>query len=87
MILARRPLIDTHHTIRIFRQLPFLVGCMPSSLTGCFSPYSLEKAVPACDFAMTNTLVEQLLINTARAYHHQPIHFTGISNIAATFDF
>ncbi len=30
---------------------------------------------------------KQLLINIARAHHHQPIHFTGVSNIAATFDF
>ena len=57
------------------------------SLTGCLSPYSLEKAVVAYDYAITNTLVEQLLVNIARAHHHQPIHFTGVSNIAATFDF
>ena len=60
---------------------------MLTSLTGCFSPYSLEKAVVAYDYAVTNTLVEQLLVNIARAHHHQPIHFTGVSNIAATFDF
>ncbi len=41
----------------------------------------------AYDYAVTNTMVEQLLINIARAHHHQPIHFTGVSNIAATFDF
>lgn len=87
MIVARRPRIDTYHTIRTFCQLPFLVGCMLASLTGCFSPYSLEKAVVAYDYAITNTLVEQLLINIARAHHHQPVHFTGVSNIAATFDF
>jgi hypothetical protein len=26
-------------------------------------------------------------MNIARAHHHQPIHFTGVSNVAATFDF
>lgn len=41
----------------------------------------------AYDYAITNTLVKQLLINIARAHHHQTDHFTGVSNIAATFDF
>jgi hypothetical protein len=26
-------------------------------------------------------------MNIARAYHNQPVHFTGVSNVAATFDF
>jgi hypothetical protein len=26
-------------------------------------------------------------VHIARAHHHQAIHFTGVSNIAATFDF
>ena len=65
-----------------------LALCMVlTSLTGCLSPYSLEKAVVGYDHAITNTLVEQLLINIARAHRHQPVHFTGVSNIAATFDF
>jgi hypothetical protein len=82
MILARRPIIDSYHTKKTFRLLPFLPGCVLASLTGCFSPYSLEKAVVAYDYAITNTLVEQLLINIARAHHHHPVHFTGVSNIA-----
>ncbi len=41
----------------------------------------------AYDYAITNTLVDQLLVNIARAHHHHPVHFTGVSNIAATFDF
>ena len=36
---------------------------------------------------MTDAISKQLLINIARAHQHQPIHFTGVSNIAATFDF
>lgn len=64
-----------------------IFSCMLAGLTGCLSPYSLEKAVVAYDYAITNTLVEQLLINIARSHHHQPVHFTGVSNIAATFDF
>ena len=80
-------MINSHHTIKKFRLWPILIGSVLTSLTGCFSPYSLEKAVVAYDYAITNTLVDQLLINIARAHHHQPVHFTGVSNIAATFDF
>ncbi|HLZ33720.1 MAG TPA: hypothetical protein VKP13_06875 [Nitrospira sp.] len=39
------------------------------------------------DEAVTDALSKQRLINIARAHHHQPIHFTDVSNIAATFDF
>ncbi|MGH7261167.1 MAG: hypothetical protein ACREI9_10860 [Nitrospiraceae bacterium] len=41
----------------------------------------------AYDDAVTDAMSKQLLINIVRARHHQPIHFTGVSNIAATFDF
>lgn len=76
------------HNIPIIPLRLVLALCMVlTSLTGCLSPYSLEKAVVAYDHAITNTLVEQLLINIARAHRHQPVHFTGVSNIAATFDF
>ena len=56
-------------------------------LSGCLSPVSLTRAVVAYDDAITEAQSKQLLINIARAQHHQPIHFTGVSNIAATFDF
>ena len=56
-------------------------------LTGCLSPITLNRAVVVYDEAVTDALAKQLLINIARAQHHQPIHFTGVSNIAATFDF
>jgi hypothetical protein len=32
-------------------------------------------------------LPKQLLLNIARAHRHQPMHFTGVSNIDATFNF
>ena len=82
-----RHIIKRHTTLPTNRLMPILIGSLLTSLTGCFSPYSLEKAVVAYDYAITNTLVEQLLVNIARAHHHQPIHFTAVSNIAATFDF
>jgi hypothetical protein len=57
------------------------------TVTGCLSPITLNRAVIAYDEAVTDALAKQLLINIARAHHHQAIHFTGVSNIAATFDF
>jgi hypothetical protein len=57
------------------------------TVTGCLSPITLNRAVTTYDEAITNAISKQLLINIARAHQHQPIHFTGVSNIAATFDF
>ena len=56
-------------------------------LSGCVSPIALNRAVLAYDEAITSAASKQLLVNIARARHHQPVHFTGVSNIAATFDF
>jgi hypothetical protein len=56
-------------------------------MTGCLSPITLNRAVTTYDEAITDAISKQLLINIARAHQHQPIHFTGVSNIAATFDF
>jgi hypothetical protein len=58
-----------------------------AALTGCLSPISLNRAVTTYDEAVTDAISKQLLINIARAHQHQPIHFTGVSNVAATFDF
>lgn len=55
--------------------------------SGCISPKALEHVVVAYDYSATNSLVDQLLVNIARTHHHQPVHFTAISNIAATFDY
>jgi len=57
------------------------------AVTGCLSPITLNRAVTSYDAAITDAISKQLLINIARAHQHQPIHFTGVSNIAATFDF
>lgn len=58
-----------------------------ATLSGCLSPVTLTRAVIAYDDAITESQSKQLLMNIARAQHHQPIHFTGVSNVAATFDF
>ena len=64
-----------------------MLSLLCSALSGCLSPITLNRAVVAYDEAVTDALSKQLLINIARARHHQPIHFTGVSNVAATFDF
>ncbi|HBP89443.1 MAG: hypothetical protein KC592_06920 [Nitrospira sp.] len=56
-------------------------------LSGCISPKALEYVVVAYDYSATKSTVDQLLVNIARSHHHQPVHFTAISNIAATFDY
>ncbi len=63
-----------------------IMFCAPA-LSGCLSPISLTRAVIAYDDAIIDAQSKQLLINIARAQHHEPIHFTGVSNVAATFDF
>lgn len=48
---------------------------------------ALDRAVMAYDDAIANAEARQLLVNIARSQYHQPIHFTRVSNIAATFSF
>ena len=57
------------------------------ALSGCLSPITLNRAVMAYDEAVVNADAKQLLVNIARAQHHQPLHFTRVSAIAATFNF
>lgn len=56
-------------------------------LNGCLSPIALKHAVLAYDKTVAESSTEQLLLNIGRARHHHPLHFTGVSNIAATFNF
>lgn len=56
-------------------------------IQGCLSPIALDRAVIEYDKASNDILSKQLLLNIARAHLHLPLHFTGISNIAATFNF
>jgi len=66
------------------RWLMILTLC---GLQGCFSPMALDHAVIEYDKATTDVLSKQLLLNIARSHQHQPLHFTGVANIAATFNF
>ena len=66
------------------RGLAILTLC---GLQGCFSPLALDHAVIEYDKTTTDILSKQLLLNIARSHQHQPLHFTGVANIAATFNF
>jgi hypothetical protein len=56
-------------------------------LQGCLSPMALDHAVIEYDKTTTDILSKLILLNIARSHQHQPMHFTGVSNIAATFNF
>jgi hypothetical protein len=56
-------------------------------LQGCLSPMALDHAVIEYDKATTDILSKLILLNIARSHQHLPMHFTGVSNIAATFNF
>ena len=62
--------------------VPGVVG-----LAGCVSPIALDQAVMAYDATTADSVSKQLLLNIARARFNQPMHFTAISNIAATYRF
>lgn len=53
--------------------------------SGCASTVALDRAVLAYDATTADSVSKQLLLNIARARHNQPMHFTAISNIAATY--
>jgi hypothetical protein len=55
--------------------------------SGCLSPMAMHRAVIEYDRAVSQVEAEMLLLNIARARQGEPLHFTAISNVAATFDF
>lgn len=60
---------------------------MALGATGCVSPVALHRAVLEYDRAVSDVESEMLLLNIARARHHRVQHFTGVSSVAATFEF
>ncbi len=58
-----------------------------SGLAGCMSPIALDRAVIEYDRTHAQIQAQLLLLNIARARNHNPIHFTAVPNVAATFDF
>ena len=57
------------------------------ALAGCLSPIGLEQAVQGYNEVTTEILSKQLLANIARVGRRLPPHFTGVTSIAATFNF
>lgn len=67
---------------------PLSTALLVSTLCGgCVSTIALDRAVLAYDATTAESVSKQLLLNIARARHNQPMHFTAISNIAATYRF
>ncbi|MEW6247441.1 MAG: hypothetical protein AB1555_12150 [Nitrospirota bacterium] len=57
------------------------------ALSGCLSPVAMHRAVLEYDHTVSQVESEMLLLNIARARQGLPVHFTAVSNVAATFDF
>ena len=74
-----------HRTITRALRLALLAA--PLVLAGCLSPIALNHATIAYNQAAADILSKQLLLNIARARQNDPFYFSGISNIAATFNF
>lgn len=64
-----------------------MIAIFPLVLSGCLSPITMHRAVVAYDHAVIQAHAEQLLLNIVRAHAHRPVHFTAVSNVAATFNF
>ena len=73
--------------IRGCRILAAVTAVAMLALAGCLSPIALHEAVIEYDRAANRIQADMLLLNIARAHHFQPLHFTAISSVAATFDF
>ena len=78
----RRP-PQTRHAVT----LAIAFGWMGLLWSGCVSPVAMHRAVLEYDWTVNRIETELLLLNIARTRYHEPIHFTAVSNIAATFDF
>jgi hypothetical protein len=81
IILHQWQTLLMHH----FRYL--ILFLFTQCLSGCLSPMAIDTMSLAYNEATANDIAEQLLLNIARAGHNEPIHFSGISNIAATLNF
>ena len=64
---------------------PLAVALLAVGVAGCASTLALDRAVVAYDTTTADSVAQQLLLNIARARHNQPMHFTGISSVAATY--
>src|SRR5262249_52337273 len=58
-----------------------------TTISGCIGNIALDHAVIDYDTTTAQSISKQLLLNIARASYNQPMHFTAISSIAATYKF
>lgn len=61
--------------------------CSVLTLAGCVSPIAMHRAVMEHDRTVSRVQTDRLLLNIARARYRRHLHFTAVSNVAATFDF
>src|SRR5215510_11112441 len=66
---------------------PLAMTLLAVGIAGCASTVALDRAIMAYDTTTAVSVAKQLLLNIARARHNQPVHFTGISSVAATYKF
>ncbi len=57
------------------------------TVAGCLSPIALHRAVVEYDRATAQIQAEMLLLNIARSKHLEPLHFSAVSSITASFSF
>lgn len=73
----------------LFRIFAFFLSTLGVFLTlsGCLAPIALHQAVLEYDQTTAQIQAEILLKNIARSKHTEPLHFTAVSSVAATFNF
>lgn len=69
------------------RLLPALVATAALFCGGCLPALQLNRTVMAYDTLASDAVSRQLLLNIARAHHDEPLHFTALSNVAATYNY
>jgi hypothetical protein len=68
--------------MRMRRIVLFLIAA-----AGCASTTPLDPIVMSYDNSTAASVTKLLLLNIARARHNEPMHFTTVSNIVATYRF
>ena len=56
-------------------------------VSGCATTTALDRVVLSYDTSTGDAVAKQLLVNIARARRNEPMHFTTVSSVAATYKF
>ncbi len=85
----RRPRAASARPGRRLRGAARALGAVLAALAlgGCVSMIALDHAVETYDRTTAESVARLLLLNVARARRNEPMHFTAISSIAATYRF